>query len=269
MDKHGEDVSTLILGNSHTYIAIQPLLMDSTFSLANSSQLLAYDEHLLQVANEKCQNLKNVILSLDCLNLFWEKPEDNTHIARYSIYTGYRKNPRLSAYGYELYSWINVYNKITAYISSKLRGTNYELCDTLGGAKNAIYADNGFDENYPNQRLGKQIEEQDRLNCSANTEYLRRIASFCKSHNLRLILVHTPYYQLYNKYVSKHRIAEVDSVAQWMEQLYGIEFYDYRANEQWEHTDSLFGDAEHLSKVGAIRFTQEMNRLLKAGRPSE
>ena len=49
MWKHGQDIQTLVLGNSHAYYDMNPSVMgDGVFSLANVSQRLEHDLYLLK-----------------------------------------------------------------------------------------------------------------------------------------------------------------------------------------------------------------------------
>ncbi|MFI3324513.1 MAG: hypothetical protein SNG59_08015 [Rikenellaceae bacterium] len=68
--ENGDNIKTLILGNSHTYYGVKPnLISESAFSLANVSQPLLYDYYILENYISYLPNLQHVILDVGYVSL--------------------------------------------------------------------------------------------------------------------------------------------------------------------------------------------------------
>lgn len=269
IERNGKGVSTIILGNSHTFDGIQPLLMDSAFNLSNSAQGLEYDRYLLKFAYEKCTNLKTVILSLDYMNLFMVSPEDaeDHRLVYYTIYLGYDKHSRLSKYGYELFTKDIMIDKIKTYVNSKLNGKIYETCDTLGSSTAnhiSLFEEGNLGSKYMDMMMPLWHDVNDYIAINYCVAKLEEIAAFCQEKQLRLILVNLPFYHILNEQAHTSRLTSLDSVANMLKHKYNIEYYDYRTDKNYSHTDSLFINCDHLSDIGAKKFTLEIiNPILK------
>jgi len=262
MDNNCQKVKTLILGNSHLNSAIIPSQMESAFNLTNSSQSLEYDSWLLSCYIKNCPNLETVLLSLDYHNLFYteyEKANDKNNCLPiyYHIYMDYPKHVCLPKYCLELSCPRFLCGKVEDYIISRLKRTTYDFrCDSLGR----------FGSNLKNQRLmHERFIKKDIIRTSKievgnavvqNTEYINKIVNTCKSRKIRLVLISTPFWHVYNENIDTKRLSEFYLFANYIKSKYKVEYYDFRDDDRISYNGDFFKDSHHLSDFGADKFTK-------------
>lgn len=258
---NGDRVKNLILGNSTIDNAFNPAYVDSTFSFANSDQLLEYDEFILKKYSKYCPNLKNVIVALDYGNLFDSEYETKAGFGwyraiYYQVYLGYEKHPVLSRYSYETSNPLSVRNKLVGYLSSVITGHNIEyLCDSLGRTtqesfetKRDITED--MIESYANKPFCQEDYER-------NVNYVRGMASFCQENGLRLILVSCPKWHDVVPVLKKERTERIFSLADEIVSQYPCcEYKSYLSDSLLTCSRSYFRDVTHMSNEGSRLFTR-------------
>jgi hypothetical protein len=87
-----------------------------------------------------------------------------------------------------------------------------------------------------------------------NTQYLLKIAAYCKNHNIELILIRTPLH----KFCSRPLEKELKNLL--ANELAGVEFWDY---VDYPLQDDEFGDFSHLNLRGARIFSSAIEKRLR------
>lgn len=94
-------------------------------------------------------------------------------------------------------------------------------------------------------------------------EAIYNMINICREKNCRPILVTTPYLREYTDFVRKNDpefFADFYSAINEVVKNTGIEYYDYSHDERYINDYSVFADNDHLSKHGAILFTNTLMR---------
>ncbi len=248
----GNEISTLILGDSHNYYAINPKCFgDSTFNLANVSQNYEYDYRLLSAYIPLMPNLRTVILSMSYGSLrdpIFEDGDEWWYASNYKIYMGIDKHSNFSRYNLE-FSQPDIFS---GRLRRALFGGNAN-CDSLG-----MSLDNSSANYYPGwekqskKRALKQTISNPKYR-KINTIWLERICRLCHEHNLQICLVTTPLYIDYRNHMNKQQMSEVIQIAELMGEKYGAIYFNYMDDKRFDYKD--FFDADHLIDSGAKRFS--------------
>lgn len=264
MAAYADSVETLVLGNSHVYYGIRPsLLQGRAFSLANLSQRPDYARWLLAHYAPRCPRLRRVVLSLSCFTLDDPRFEDGEEwfVARYyRIYMGCDLHARLSKYNLE----VSDYKSAKLKFEQSLRGGAVHPCDSLGWGTDYRLplrtAD--LDDDRANAEAATRHKGRSRAYVDYNLAQLRAIAALCRQRRLQLVLVTTPGWRGYVRHLDAGQLAEMREAARQMVRDYGAVYLDYLQDARFGKDD--FFDSDHLSDVGADRFTRILQHDLSA-----
>lgn len=84
-------------------------------------------------------------------------------------------------------------------------------------------------------------------------KYLHLIDSLCKSNNINLFLVSTPYHPFYKKSIDPYYFNSLEEVLSTMKNINYINYLDYQIDP------SLMSDGNHLNSKGSEIFSKMMN----------
>lgn len=256
----GDDISVLILGNSHNYYGIMPsFLGHNAFNAACVSQTFDKDFYLLKRYYAKLPKLKYVIINVDFSNLF-DPPLEATEAFRltyYHLYMGWPLRWGQKQYCFELANIAATREKVIRYFSSKTASV-----DAYGW---------GTDHNH-NASLQTALSPEaakaraETLKCknlgfyAQNTQELCQIADFCARHHLRLIVLSTPVHPLYFRQVAQTDKLRLKHTIERLHRYGGVNYYDYSVDDVLEDVD--FFDCDHLSDTGAKKFSKQLSEVL-------
>ena len=250
IQRNGNTVKTLLLGNSHGYFALMPSAMgDSVFNLCNVSQRLEYDYFLLRHYAESCQNLKRVVLVADNSNLFDVPMEEDepARVTYYQLYMGYRGHSMLSCYGFELANMTYAFQKVKSYF---LEGDKF-WCDSLGWGNGYLASMRN-----PDDFVYENIRQHHFANWEStrrNRDYMDSIAAWCQQHRIELLLLQTPVCGDYTRKAAPWQLRLVNAMVDSCCAQYGAQKRDYSCDPRFRDTD--FFDSDHLSDQGARKFS--------------
>lgn len=256
-----EKTETLILGASHTYVGVKPDLLDgNAISLAFVSQQPKYDEFLLKQVDYPM--LKNVILGISYSTFFNDRLEnkDVWYMAMYyKIYMHYPEHSDFSYYNFECSDMDNFRKKLGYFF----RGENTVDCDPYGWGCHYT-TDRKNMEKWNDENNGKATEEDQRGKWPEAERYaqghlaaLTRIADFCAQKGARLILVTTPCHEKYTRRLKPYQLKRMHELTSQLIKTRHVTYLDYLYDQRFGDDD--FFDADHLSDVGAVKFTQILN----------
>lgn len=259
--QHGEDITTLILGNSRAYYAINPQFMGhGTFNLANVFQRPHIDCWQLHHYYSKMPNLKTLIIEIDHASVAassdYSTTKDWHRQTFYTIYMGYPSN-LLSRYQFEVSRFDVAREKAKEYCINILRGKNYRPCDETGWGN-----DYNTPKTYDELKMNKEAKDWAGLFKKPVSENLYRetfkwyedMASFCAKHDIRLIFVAAPVVRALYDNMDPRRNELVFQLFDELSSKYRIEYKNYAKDSRFHSFD--FYDSGHLSSQGAEKFTK-------------
>lgn len=250
LSDNSSDISTLILGSSHTFYGISPKWMnDSTFNLANISQIFHYDWLLL--SKYEFKNLKRVILPVSYFSFFdkeFEETDSWDLVINYKIYMDIDTHSDFSKYNFEL-SHPYIYTK-------KLRSLIIKKplsCDSLGYG--LAFARSNRSNNWKDswERTVDNHTAKDWSAIPGHMKYARMIAEYCKSRNIDLILITTPTWNGYHSHLDSAQLKKTSELIRTLQAEYQLRYLDYLKDERF--TDDDFYDSDHLNDEGAKKFS--------------
>ena len=91
---------------------------------------------------------------------------------------------------------------------------------------------------------------------------MKEMAEFCKSHNIQLILITTPCWHSYYNNLNKEQLDKMYELTHRFQKQFDVPYLDYLKDTRFEADD--FYDSNHLSDVGAIKFTKILDEDIKS-----
>lgn len=255
MQCHANTVEVLILGSSHTFYGIRPQLLGKhAFNLANVSQCIIQDFYFLEHWTEKYEKLQTVILPISYFSLFSYELEHNEvfRCVYYKIYMGCDLYPNTPSYNIEIIYKKAAYEKLSAYFKKRHLG-----CDPSGWGtdfKLIEKDDDIWDSEKEGETAASRHTAKDWNNVEYNIMLVKKIAEFCKQHNIKLVLITTPCWKTYCKNLDQKQLSQMYKLITELQQEYNIPYYDYLTDKRFVADD--FFDNNHLSNVGAEKFTK-------------
>ena len=247
------EVEYLIMGSSHTYYGILPAeFFPHSFNIANVSQNPEYDFLLLKKYLPLCKNLHTVILPISYFTFFdkpFEEGSEWSFAINYKLYMAIDKHSNLSKYNFELSNRPVYSGKLLSF----LRGKEMPMCDSLGFGVGYRVNKKAATWKYDAQYIAQRHTAENSDEFEGNMNNVRNVAQFCKENNLRLILVTTPTAESYYTLLNKEQLKKTNYAIENVCKEYSLSYYNYLTDERF--TDDDFYDGDHLSDIGAKKFT--------------
>lgn len=263
VESHLNDISFLLMGNSHIEEALIPeLLCDSSFNFAISAKGWHCDVELAERYIPQMNNLKTVVMPFsyhyfilgrtvgekDVLNPKERKKANNTYKCMQTKYL------HVKQYGFRYWSEI-LYSGEDYMDRLKLNKDSRDFCDSLGYVKLSV---ENRAENWKEQRVPDIFDPTKGKDEKAFNEFVQgheTIAELCKEQGAKLVLVSAPVYNTYQEAISEVIVQEMRDLADSLNSKYhNVEYYNFLFAEGFENED--FKDAGHLTETGAIKFSK-------------
>ena len=268
MQKNAEDVEILVFGSSHTFYGIRPEFFEGKgFNLANASQGLQQDLFLLKYWADRYKNLKTVIVPISYSSWFGqglEKGSESYRCRYYKIYMDCDLYPDFSLYSFELSDVRTAVGKLLKVFSSKA----YSGCDEYGWSKAYKLSAKKMDE----WNSGTEAEAAVKRHTAKSWDYipqnealLKEMVDFCNDRHVQLVLITTPCWHSYYDRLDKEQLARMYDLTSKFQQEYHLPYFDYLKDQRFGAND--FYDSNHLSDVGAIKFTKILDDDIKKWNP--
>ncbi|MCR4847933.1 MAG: hypothetical protein K5920_03660 [Bacteroidales bacterium] len=263
LERHLEDITVLLMGNSHIEEALVPeLLGDSVFNFAISGKEWSCDVELAQRYLPKMNRLRIVVLPFSYEYFEFGRTRDgvstlqagkraNTFRCMQTKYLGIRQ------YGWRY--WSEILNSDENYMKRLFScQSTSDFCDSLGFVKLGVQGRSSY---WQWQRLPEIVDPNMPRDEKAFEEFVRghdTIAQLCREQGARLILVSAPVYQTYQYRISDVVLQEMKLVADSLNKLYhNVEYYNFFFAEGFDDED--FYDSGHLTETGAIKFSKMLS----------
>lgn len=252
MEKHGSEVTTLVLGSSHNLAAMCPSdLGDSVFNLAIGAQRPEYDLMLLEQFAPQCPHLRTVITNLDVNNYFSRDYEDTYRYyfaTYYTLFMGSKKHHFPS-----LYHLMMSHPRYASTLAMKcalykLRGKSMIECDSLGWSTDSVRPAHGL------AMTDQQRDPVSESDVMKNRERMERMIDYCAAHGLRLVVITTPTWHTYRDAIEPELKAQFADEVKLLQQHGLKEYRDYSDDPRFQADD--FYDSHHLWIVnGSHKFS--------------
>lgn len=241
-------VSTLILGNSHMQAALQPSLMgDSIFNMALSGQTFEYDWFLLHRYGSLCENLRTVVVPVDCINFYaidLENTDSYYRCSYYRVFLDYDKHNSPSTYDF-------FFTHPEWFVREAARCAKNRLArqDSIQGQKRHQPQQPGWERVYL-----PTGEPYPTVGVEKNMGYLNSIAQYCHQHGVRLILITTPMWKTYLQAENAESLADMERAIEDFAHEQGVDYRNYMRDERFDSKDFL--DSHHLNfSSGIVKFS--------------
>lgn len=265
MQRNAEDVEVLIFGSSHTFYGIRPEFFDAkAFSLANVSQGNKQDLFLLKNWADRYRHLKTIIVPISFSSWFGRGLEYGTESYRcryYKIYMDCDLYSDWSLYNLELSDIRTAMGKVRKIIhkDDDPGYDKYGWGDTykLAGKNMAKWNDGTEAEAAVKRHTAKSWDY-----IETNYERMKEMAEFCKNHHIQLILITTPCWHSYYDNLNKEQLSKMYELTHRFQKEFDVPYFDYLKDPRFKADD--FYDSNHLSDIGAIKFTKILDKDIKS-----
>ncbi|MBQ3432521.1 MAG: hypothetical protein IJG23_07035 [Clostridia bacterium] len=126
--------------------------------------------------------------------------------------------------------------------------------------KDNQYFQNDAKKKYQHHMIEDKLDEEgNRIINNAEIEAIYHMIEFCRSKNIRAIMVTTPYTQEYCQEIKKNDsqfLQEFYSLVNEISAQTNTQYLDYSADKRFRNNHALFIDSDHLNTQGAKQFTQ-------------
>lgn len=253
MENHRQEVVTLLLGDSYMENSINPSLMgEGTFTLANSSRWIYYDDKLLEKYITDMPKLKQVVFGMGYNPPFsrsyhYSNSDNNEHEKyKYEKFMHIRYDDNSN-------HWFGLYRGYIDYHTLK----DNLLCDSLGyervdGQSSIWQTEHNIDPNVIyNEYANEQIAEF--------TSYLKDMARLCYLQKVRFIVITPPCHDSFNVNVRQEGLDILHEIIENIRLEYPIEYNDYLQDEDYR-ADSIYYNCSHLNSIGADMFALRVKK---------
>ena len=262
MQENADSVETLVIGSSHAFYGIRPEFLDgNTFNLANVSQNWTQDLFLLKYWSDRYKKLKTVICPVSYFSFFDCAMEDAGERFRCRYYRIYMDC--------DLYNSLRDRLEVSDIVTAREKMSKYlrkEAADFDRFAWGMAYKLSEKDMEDWNDTA--EVEATVARHTAENDDYvdynyssLKGIADFCHSRNIRLVLVTTPCWRSYCERLKKEQLEKMYGLIRDLQEEYGLQYLNCLEDSDFLADD--YYDFDHLSDVGAEKFTKMLNEALK------
>jgi hypothetical protein len=257
MSSHAASIETLILGNSHTYLGVNPEFIDSkSFNLAHVGETLEYDVKLFDNFKENLSNLKILVIPISYLSMFDSDLKNG------------RKN-------YNLYYELNE----TDFIVDNLEVLNKNWIDIIKDSYTYYYLNepspylesnrlgwydkkNAKEINYARMEVvAKQDERAHFHKLKFNLDVLEKLIYTNEIMGVKVVIVSTPLHWVYRSFLKDDQLnLALSSVNKLATDHKNVSYYNFMDSELFDEAD--FKDGDHLNAFGAEKFTLILNDII-------
>ncbi|HAE24622.1 MAG TPA: hypothetical protein DCG33_04715 [Prevotellaceae bacterium] len=264
MQKNASDVEILIFGSSHTFFGVRPqFIKGKAFSLANVSQSHKEDYYLLKYWADRYRHLRTVIVPISYFTWFSQGLESGNESFRcryYKLYMDCDLYPDSPFYNLELSHFGSAKGKVDKLFSEDTDPG----CDDYGwgnayklSLKDTISWSSGTEA----EAAVERHKAKDWNSIGTNYERIKEMAEFCKEHGIQLVLITTPCWHSYYDKLARVQLQRMYELTRKFQKDSGVLYLDYMRDTRFVADD--FFDSNHLSDVGAEKFTKILDKDIK------
>lgn len=257
----GDQISTLILGSSHTYYGLMPEAMgDSVFNLANISQSPEYDYALVEFYKDSLPNLKQLIIPISYFTYrdpAIENGDEWTLAVKYKIGMHLPLHSDFSIYNLEMTDFAGYTGQLANLVLRK--PSNISAPDGFGlgyglDRKSSDWSEKGL------ERVAKHsLKTPGRFNEVLSVQ--KKLLDLAEKNGWKVTLITTPTYKGYYENLDSVQEKEMREGIEILKRDYDFDYYDFLRDPRFNDDD--FYDVDHLSDIGARKFSKLLSDTLK------
>ena len=268
LDKHSNEVETLILGGSHTYYGLNPNYFSTkTYNAANVAQPLDFDFKLFEKYQNNFNSLKTIIISISYPTLWGQLDGgfESWRIKNYVIYYNIKHDFTLQNYT-EIFGNsfdINVKRLTAHYINKR----DYVTCDENGwGANNNSINSLDLDitgKNAASKQSKKHLPASKLENdLNENISFLDSIINWGLEHDVEIIFLLAPSHKTYIENLDEWQLNKVMEVSNHFDEKYdNCRFINFLEHPSF--VDEDYFDGDHLNEIGAKKLSLLMDEEIR------
>lgn len=230
------------------------------FNFAMESQSLSYDYRLLEQYIEHFRNGGTLFLTLSYFSFFWDEEKQPDFAAKNTRYYRVLKPEYIKNYSimddicYHFVPVLGAQEGVLSILVRKSKVKNIGLenwertAEELDVWKNAAAAVERHVTSNRNS-AGELIRNPNEVSALYN------IINLCKSKNLHVVLITTPYLLEYNEQVPADCLQDFHAIIQEVQQETGVKYFNYANDIRFVNDYKLFMNSDHLNRNGAAKFT--------------
>lgn len=258
MTLNSQDIETLVLGNSHTYLGVNPEFITSKcFNFAQVGESLDYNIRIFTKFEEDLKNVKTIIIPISYANLF-------------------KKTMILGKYNYNIYynldindfpvdnleilnrNWIDLINDFYTYYFLKKESPYIKTNDVGWYTETSTK----YDLNLSRMKeVARQDTAIDYRWLNSNLEMLSSFISEQHSKGVKVIIISTPLHEGYRKFMNKKQLNKaITSGTKLALKFDNVNYYNFMNHDLFLNSD--FKDADHLNSNGAKKLSLMLNTII-------
>ena len=245
-----DNISKIIIGDSHVQLALNEKLIPNSVNLSIASESYLYSYKKIKLITSNNRQIDTIFIG-----------------AGYHNFSSYYDADLYNQYSFNNYFYLFDINEQLTLLQKYQFDTNF-----LSGAYKQLFKNDYYlwkgrfeiiktDLSLNNTSIEKRIQEQF-LNSNysmSNIKYFESICSYCELNKITLIAINTPlhkkyyervplnYIQTYNNIMRKNKIRVID--------FKGLNFKD----------EDFLPDGDHVSEKGATKTSVLLNEIIKIG----
>lgn len=267
LDTHAKNIEILILGNSHSLYALDPIYFEAnTFNAAHVSQSLDYDLAILKKYEDEFKNLTTIILPISYFSFFetLESSQEVWRIKNYRIYYDIHQHNNLK-HCTEMLS-MRLHTNIARIVNYYVLKEPLISCSELGWGTIHLSKDAKDLQSTAIEAAGyhtvKDVssDELQPIN-KDNQASLHQILNWSKERNVEVLLITFPAYKSYVEKLNTEQLISTITTTQNISQEYTNCTY-LNLLEDSLFVASDYYDADHLSEIGAEKLSKRINAII-------
>ncbi|WP_179006876.1 hypothetical protein [Winogradskyella forsetii] len=256
--KISEDISTLVLGHSHSQCSVNDSILKNSINLSASGESYFYNYQKLKKVVGANSHIKTVFIEfannhVDSVmdDWTWGFEKMSFYLPFYSPYMDSEDfNVLLEHNSTDLFASYSIATRKHLY---RILNGNYDLIDDIGSF--AASKQSKVEELIAKNNFNPTLSKSHTLS-ETNLNYLRKMIEFCRENNLRVFLIRSPQHPLYADLSNEALYQNVKNT-----RFEDVDLLDFDA---MQFPNKYYLDLHHLNYKGANQFTTLFNDLLKS-----
>lgn len=257
-----DSIEVLVLGNSRSLYSINPAYFSAKgYNLSHVSQSFYYMKEIGARYIPRMPRLKCVII--ECTpGSFYTNLTRSIERWRTFYYLHYWDidNRELQWYEVNRYSKFFLYEpKRSFYYATKLfdvdlaRGMHPNGWEFMDTTNTKLW----INDSTARVRAAFNDSNADPASVAENRKNLESLISVIRARKLDCVLISSPVYATYAKYMNRDKIQTGIKIAEELSSKYGCEYYNYLTDPRFELND--FSDNDHFNFIGARKYSRIIN----------
>lgn len=229
----------------------------TTFNFSLTFQSLSYDYRILQQYEDKLADGGVMFIPISYFSFAMNEEAEDTFESKNDRYYSFLEPEYIKQYSFDQdikNKFFALYFETPSVVVKNLAQASKKGQDFYG-TKDGDSFDFGADAKNVRDRL--ELFDDNGL-IVRNEEYdaLIGIIDIAKKHNIRPVLITTPYRDEYNQQFDEEFYSQFYAIIKQVCSDKNVEYYDYSHDERFTYSNEYNRNADHLSEAGARKFTK-------------